>query len=127
MEFSEVIETQKNERGSVAPINDPSTENENETEKENDQVSVQGEVTPAEVFQAIGDVLENGWLALTDNTRDDLDPDGVLEWVDTLQWAVEVMPDCYEMQHEIVQLETDYWEGVVENGEKHKTSLKSKR
>ena len=68
MEFSEVIETQKMEFGAVVPITDPLTETENQTDE-----SVQGiGVTPSEVYKAIGDVLENVWLALTDNMRADL-------------------------------------------------------
>ena len=65
MDLLQTIETQKTELGAVAPI----------TENENDQVSVQGiEVTPAEVYRAIGDVLEGFCLALTDNMKRETSP-----------------------------------------------------
>ena len=107
MNFMEIVRSKKAELGAVLSVSAPSTEN--------DQVSVQGiEVTPAAVYRAIGDVLENVWLALTDNMqRPDLEPDQVSEWVDTLEWAVEVMPKGYERHVEIIKAELDYWQSFL--------------
>ena len=108
MDLLQTIETQKTELGAVTPITETSTEN------ENDQVSVQGmqeiEVSPAEVYSAIGDVLERVWLVLSDNLQTDLSTEQVSEWVDTLQWAIEVMPPGYERQREIIKAELDKWQ-----------------
>ena len=90
----------------VAPITDPSTENES--------VSGQGiEVTPAEVYRAIGDVLENVWLSLTENMSRAIQPEQIPDWVETLSWAVEVMPLDYERHVEIIKAELDYWQSFL--------------
>ena len=66
------------------------------------------EVTPAEQFDAICDMIENVWLALTGNMkRRDLGADQIPEWVETLQSALEVMPSGYERHVEIIQSEID--------------------
>ena len=108
MNFMEIVRSKKAELGAVAPI----------TENENDQVSVQGiEVTPAEVYQVIGGVLENVWLALTDNMqRSDLEPEQVAEWVEVCQWAVEAMPSRYERQRGIIEQEIDNWQSLLDAG-----------
>ena len=105
MNFMEIVRSKKAELGAVAPI----------TENENDQVSVQGiEVTPAEVYQVIGGVLENVWLALTDNMqRSDLEPEQVAEWVDTLEWAVAVMPSGYDRVNDIIKADLDKWQSFL--------------
>ena len=103
MNFMEIVRSKKAELGAVLSVSAPSTEN--------DQVSVQGiEVTPAAVYRAIGDVLENVWLVLSDNLQTDLSTEQVSEWVDTLQWAIEVMPPGYERQREIIKAELDKWQ-----------------
>ena len=106
MNFMEIVRSKKAELGAVLSVSAPSTEN--------DQVSVQGiEVTPAAVYRAIGDVLENVWLVLSDNLQTDLEPDQVSEWVDTLEWAVEVMPSGYKRHVEIIKTDLDYWQSFL--------------
>ena len=47
------------------------------------------EVSPAEIYKAICDTLENVWLALTSNMkRCDLGTEQIKEWCETLQRAV---------------------------------------
>ena len=66
------------------------------------------EVSDADKYQAICDTLSRVWLDLTDNMkREYLRPDQDPVWVDTLQWAVSVIPDCYKKQREIIQNELD--------------------
>ena len=111
MDLLQTIETQKTELGAVAPINETSTKN------ENDQVSEGIKVTPQQIYKALCDTLENVWLALTDNMqRSDLEPEQVAEWVDTLEWAVAVMPSGYERQREIIKAELDRYQTVGESG-----------
>ena len=104
MDLLQTIEAQENEKGSVTPINETSTEN------ENDQVSEGIEVTPQQIYKALCDTLENVWLALTDNMQTDLTTEQVSEWVDTLQWAVAVMPSGYERQRGVIEAELDKWQ-----------------
>ena len=52
------------------------------------------EVSDAEKYQAIGDVLENVWLDLTDNmARSYLATEQIQAWVDTLEWAITFCPN----------------------------------
>ena len=104
MDLLQTIETQKTELGAVTPITETSTEN------ENDQVSEGIEVTPQQIYKALCDTLENVWLALTDNMQTDLTTEQIPEWVDTLSWAVEVMPKGYERHVEIIKTDLDYWQ-----------------
>ena len=66
--------------------------------------------SPAAVYKAICDTLENVWLALTDNMQTDLTTEQIPEWVDTLQWAVAVMPSGYERQRGVIEAELDKWQ-----------------
>ena len=69
------------------------------------------EVSPAAVFMAICNTLENVWLALTNNRQQSaLEPEQVAEWVDTLQWAVSVLPSGYEQQRSMIRTELDDWQ-----------------
>ena len=46
------------------------------------------EVSDADKYKAICDVLEKAWLALTENmARSYLETEQILDWVDTLEWA----------------------------------------
>ena len=102
MDLLQAIESQKIEQGSVTPIT------------ENESVSVQGiEVKPSEVYKAIGDVLENVWLSLTDNMQTDLTSEQITEWVEVCQWACAVMPSAYERQREIVEAELHKWRSFL--------------
>ena len=108
MDLLQTIEAQENEKGSVTPINETSTEN------ENDQVSEGIEVTPQQIYKALCDTLENVWLALTDNMqRSDLEPEQVAEWVDTLEWAVAVMPSGYDRISDIIKADLDKWQSFL--------------
>ena len=108
MDLLQTIETQENEKGSVTPINETSTEN------ENDQVSEGIEVTPQQIYKALCDTLENVWLALTDNMqRETLQPEQIQEWVDTLEWALQVMPAGYERQTVIIKEELDNYQALL--------------
>ena len=58
--------------------------------------------------------MENVWLALTDNMqRSDLEPDQVAEWVDTLEWAVAVMPSGYDRISDIIKADLDKWQSFL--------------
>ena len=66
------------------------------------------EVSDADKYQAICDTLTRVWLDLTDTMkRKHLRPHQDPVWVDTLQWAVSVIPDCYKNQREIIQNELE--------------------
>ena len=73
------------------------------------------EVTPAEVFMAICDTLENVWLSLTGNMkRRDLDPSSLNEWCDTLQWALAVFPKKgYEGPRRVIEAELDTYQALL--------------
>ena len=40
----------------------------------------------------------------------DLTSEQIPEWVDTLQWAVTVMPSGYERQRGVIEAELDNWQ-----------------
>lgn len=64
------------------------------------------EVSDADKYQAICDTLTRVWLDLTDNMkRPTLHTDQIPEWIDTLEWAIKVMPEGYERHREIIQEE----------------------
>ena len=62
-------------------------------------------VSDAEKYKTICDILESVWLELTDNMCHALKPEHIPDWVDTLQWAVKVIPVGYEQQRDILQAE----------------------
>ena len=98
MDFFDVIEKYTPKRDDVAerPVSEPPVST----------AEASLHVTDAEIYKKIGDVLENVWLALTENmTRSYLLPEQVPEWVETLQWAIKVMPEGYERQRDIIQEE----------------------
>ena len=69
-------------------------------------------VSDADKYKAIADILENVWLELTNNmSKSTLQPEQYGEWVEILQWALEVLPSGYDKQREIIQSELDYWIG----------------
>ena len=70
------------------------------------------EVSPAEVYKAICDRLENVWLALVAE-NETLEPEQIPGWIDTLQWALQSLPVEYERQQEIIQNELDDWRGII--------------
>lgn len=63
------------------------------------------ELSDAEKYQAICDVLENVWLGLTDNMQHALKVEQIPDWFDTLQWAIKAIPVGYEKQCDIIQYE----------------------
>ena len=63
------------------------------------------QVSDADKFQAICDVLESVWLGLTENMQHALKVEQIPDWVDTLQWAIKVLPVGYEKQRDIIQAE----------------------
>ena len=66
------------------------------------------EVSDADKCQAIYNTLARVWLDLTENMkREHLRPDQDPVWVDALQWAVSVIPDCYKKQREIIHNELE--------------------
>ena len=69
------------------------------------------EVSDADKYKAICDTLTWVWLDLTANMkRKYLRPDQDPVWVDTLQWAVSVIPDGYKKQREIIQDELEEYQ-----------------
>ena len=72
-------------------------------------------VSPAEVHKAICQTLENVWCVLTNNgDRSALEStQQIAEWVDTLQWALAVIPNGYERQREVIQLELDKYHSTL--------------
>ena len=73
------------------------------------------EVSPAEVHKAICQTLENVWCVLTNNgDRSALEStQQIAEWVDTLQWALAVIPNGYERQREVIELELDKYHSTL--------------
>ena len=73
------------------------------------------EVSPAEVYTAICDTLENVWLSLTGNMkRRDLVPSSLNEWCDTLQWALAVFPKkVYEGPRRVIEAELDTYQALL--------------
>ena len=69
------------------------------------------EVSPAEQFKAICETLNRVWWALV-GKRDTLRSEQIAEWIDTLRWAVSVVPSGYERHREIIQSKLDYLVGV---------------
>ena len=54
-------------------------------------------VSDADKYDAITGTLERVWRALTDDgARDRLTPQQIPDWLETLEWAVTHMPECYE-------------------------------
>ena len=77
------------------------------------------ELSDVEKYQCICQVLDRVWLSLTGNMkRRDLDPSSLNDWVDTLQWAIEVTPSGYEGPRGVIEAELDYWCCVIANGKK---------
>ena len=63
-------------------------------------------VSDADAYKAICDVVDRVWKGLTDNMkRKTLRKNQIPDWVQTLEWAIKVMPDGYERQREIFQEE----------------------
>ena len=81
------------------------------------------EVSDAEKYQAICDVLENVWLDLTDNMpRTYLETDQIPAWVETLQWAIKVLPSEYHSLHKTVKIELETYQlETTENEKEGKT------
>ena len=64
------------------------------------------EVSDADRYETILDILESVWLELTENmSRSYLESEQIPDWVDTLQWAVKALPSGYEKQRDIIQNE----------------------
>ena len=54
-------------------------------------------VSDADKYAAITGTLDRVWLALTDDgARDRLTPPQIPDWLETLEWPVTHMPECYE-------------------------------
>jgi len=54
-------------------------------------------VSDADKYAAITGTLERVWRALTDDgARDRLTPKQIPDWLETLEWALMHMPECYE-------------------------------
>ena len=72
-------------------------------------------VSPAEVHKAICQTLENVWCVLTNNgDRSALEStQQIAEWVDTLQWTLAVIPNGYERQREVIELELDKYHSTL--------------
>ena len=98
MDFLQVIQAHRAKIGATAPIPEPLTV---------PAVTFQGiEVSDADKYRAIGDVLERVWLALTENLkRADLQTEQIPDWVDTLEWAVSFLPSGYERHRGVIELE----------------------
>ena len=77
------------------------------------------EVSDAEKSQAICDVLENVWLDLTDNMkRSYLETDQIPAWVETLHWAIKVLPSAYHSLHKAVKIELETYQQETTENEK---------
>ena len=64
------------------------------------------EVSEADRYKAICDVVDRVWKGLTDNMkRDSLRENHKPDWVEILQWAIKVLPVGYERQREIIETE----------------------
>ena len=62
-------------------------------------------------WQAIGDVMERVWLGLTENLkRPHLLESQYQEWVETLAWALVVMPAGYALQREMIQADIEKYQ-----------------
>lgn len=54
-------------------------------------------VSDADKYAAIAGTLERVWQALTDDgARDRLTPEQIPDWLETIEWALLHMPECYE-------------------------------
>jgi len=54
-------------------------------------------VSDADKYAAITGTLDRVWSALTDDgARDRLTPQQIPDWLDTVEWALRHMPECYE-------------------------------
>ena len=61
-------------------------------------------VSDADRYETILDILEKVWMELTNNMQHShLDSEQIPDWVDTLQWAVKMIPVGYEKQRDIIQ------------------------
>ena len=77
------------------------------------------EVSPAEQWQAVCEVLDRVWHAMVaESSGETLEPNQYAEWVDTLKWSLAVIPNGYERHAAIIQNDLDYWLGVIENGKR---------
>ena len=78
------------------------------------------EVSDAEKYQAICDVLENVWLDLTDNMkRSYLETDQIPAWVETLHWAIAVLPEGYHGSlHKTICTELETYQPETTENEK---------
>ena len=63
------------------------------------------EVSDADRYEAICDILESVWLELTENMQHVLEAEQIPDWVDTLQWAIKALPVGYERHRDIIQAE----------------------
>ena len=77
------------------------------------------EVSDAEKYQAICDVFESVWLDLTENMkRSYLETDQIPVWVETLQWAIKVLPEGYHSLHKTVKIELETYQLEITKREK---------
>ena len=61
-------------------------------------------VSDADKYQAVCDILESVWLELTDNMqRVYLQTEQIPDWVDVLQWAVKAIPVGLEAHRDKIQ------------------------
>ena len=75
--------------------------------------SVTVAVSDTEKHKAIFDTLDRVWLDLTDNgKKQGVSDSDKAEWLDSLHWAVAVIPSGYERHCEIIQSELDCLVGV---------------
>lgn len=63
------------------------------------------EVSDADKYRAVCDVLCGVWLELTDNSREDLEIEQIPCWVELLHWAVKEIPVGYERERDRLQSE----------------------
>ena len=70
------------------------------------------EVTPAEVFMAICNTLENVWLALVAE-NETLEPEQIGDWCETLQCVQALVPKEYQRQGAVIKAELDNWQRLL--------------
>ena len=95
MRFMDVVNNEKIKQGEIVPIEIPE-------QADTESIKPVVDVTDADKFKAICDVLERVWLALTDNMATPLTREQIPDWIETLDWAIKVMPAGYDKQREII-------------------------
>ena len=106
MRAIDVLRQSKASRGEIVVLPNELEQQAEPTTPKTEPPAIQ--VSDADKKKVICDVLEKVYLELTDNMNLP-QPKAPSEWVDTLRWALRVMPKQYDKIHEIIADELSDW------------------